>query len=61
MEIDYQIGDPVVSKQNPDCIIGICTGFTHDDTCIEIDGKVYGGKNYFKKADFIDVEFEILT
>ncbi len=61
MEIDYKIGDQVVSKTNPDHIIGICTGFTTDNTCIEIDGKCWGGKIYFKRADFIDIEFEIVT
>ncbi len=58
--IDYQIGDKICSNHNPDKIIGICTGFVHNDTCIEIDGKCWGGKDYFFKADFEDVEFEIL-
>ena len=58
--INYQIGDKVCSALSPDVIIGTCTGFMHDDTCIQIDGKCWGGKNYFVKADFEDVEFEIV-
>jgi len=58
--INYKIGDMVCSYDNPDKIIGICTGFVHKDTCIEIDGKCWGGKDYFLKAEFEDVEFEIV-
>ena len=48
--INYKIGDKVVSENNPDKVLGICTGFAHDNSCIEIDGKCWGGKNYFMKA-----------
>lgn len=47
--IDYKIGDKVASIHNPDSIIGTCTGFTHDDSCILIDGNCWGGKYYFTK------------
>jgi hypothetical protein len=59
-QINYQIGDRVVSYHNPDKILGTCTGFVHNDTCIEIDGKCWGGIDYFLKAEFEDVEFEII-
>lgn len=55
--INYKIGDEIVSKLNPTKVIGKCTGFT-DDGCVLIDGKVWGGKIYFMKSEF--VEFEIL-
>lgn len=45
--IDYKIGDKITSKSGG--VSGICTGFTHDDTCVEIDGRVCGGKDYFEK------------
>ena len=48
--INYKIGDKVVSENNPDKVLGICTGFAHDNSCIEIDGKCWGGKNYFMKS-----------
>lgn len=56
--INYQIGDKISSYSYPDKIIGTCTGFVHNNTCIEIDGKCWGGKNYFMKAEFEDIEFE---
>jgi hypothetical protein len=58
-DIDYKIGDEVVSKENPTKVIGKCTGFVHNNTCIEIDGKCYGGRTYFMKSEW--VEFEILN
>lgn len=54
--INYAIGDYVTSYDNPNKIIGICTGFTHDNTCILIDGKCWGGKEYFMKSEWIDCE-----
>lgn len=59
--INYTIGDKVCSYDNPYKIIGTCTGFVHNNTCIEIDGKCWGGKYYFLKADFEDIDFEIIT
>lgn len=50
--IDYIIGDNVVSYDNPDKIIGKCTGFTDDNECIMINGKCYGGKYYFMRAAY---------
>lgn len=57
--IDYEMGDEIVSKINPNKVIGKCTGFRHSDTCIDVDGKCYGGKHYFMKSEF--TEFEIIT
>ena len=54
--IDYKVGDEVVSKDDPNKILGICTGFAHKNSCIVIDGKVHGGKHYFMKSEFIDYE-----
>lgn len=48
IKINYYIGDNVCSKINGK-LLGKCTGFTHDDTCVVIDGKVFGGKSYFEK------------
>ena len=48
-DIDYKIGD-IVSSYNDDRDIGVCTGFTHDNTCIVINFKVFGGKYYFKRS-----------
>lgn len=56
--INYKIGDKVVSKEEPNKILGTCTGFTHGNTCILIDGKCWGGKEYFMKSEWI--EFEII-
>ena len=39
ININYTIGDKVSSYDNPDKIIGTCTGFVHNNTCIEIDGR----------------------
>ncbi len=50
-KINYKIGDKVASIHNPDSVIGTCTGFTHDDSCILIDGKCWGGKDYFTKIN----------
>lgn len=61
IDVNYTIGDKVSSYTNPDKIIGTCTGFVQNNTCIEIDGKCWGGINYFMKAQFEDVEFEIIT
>ena len=54
--IEYDIGDKVTSKDNPNRVIGVCTGFTLDNTCILIDGKVWGGKSYFKKSEWVEYE-----
>jgi hypothetical protein len=48
-KIDYSIGDTIVSKTFSGKPIGICTGFRHNDTCIDIDGTCWGGKYYFMK------------
>lgn len=53
-DIDYKIGDIVVSKESPNKEIGICTGFRHNNTCIEIDGKCYGGRTYFEKSEWVE-------
>lgn len=58
-QIDYKIGDVLVNKDNPNKEIGVCTGFRHNDTCVDIDGKCFGGKYYFMKSEW--VEFEILN
>jgi|LakMenEpi03Aug12_release.lakeMendotaPanAssembly.Ray.scaffolds.fasta_scaffold530376_3 hypothetical protein len=53
-DVDYNVGDTLVSKDNPNKEIGICTGFTHENTCVEINGKCFGGKTYFMKSEFIE-------
>jgi hypothetical protein len=53
-DIDYNVGDSLVSKENPNKEIGICTGFRHNDTCVEINGKCWGGRNYFMKSEWVD-------
>ncbi len=53
--VNYEVGDFVASKLSPDNVIGQCTGFTADDTCIVVDGKCRGGKFYFEKATTIDL------
>lgn len=55
--LDYEIGDEIVNKENPDKILGICTGFAHNNSCIEIDGKCWGGKYYFMKSEWTDFEY----
>ena len=55
-DIDYAIGDEIVNKDSPDKIIGICTGFLHNETCIVIDGSCYGGRTYFMKSEWVDCE-----
>jgi len=54
--IDYVIGDTVTSHDNQNKEIGVCTGFIHDDTCVLIDGKCWGGKGYFVKTEFVEYE-----
>lgn len=54
MDIDYKIGDTLVSKDYQNEEIGICTGFRHNETCVEINGKCYGGKDYFMKSEYAD-------
>ena len=49
-KVNYAIGDTVCSKIEG-TPIGKCTGFAHNDTCVVIDGKVFGGKFYFEKYD----------
>jgi len=56
--IDYSIGDTLMNDESK--IIGVCTGFRHADTCVDIDGKCWGGKYYFHKANIIDIKFEEL-
>jgi hypothetical protein len=40
-DIDYKIGDILVIKDHPNKEIGKCTGFLHNNTCVEIDGKAF--------------------
>jgi len=47
-KINYTIGDTVMSSVDLKPL-GTCTGFTHNNTCILIDGKCWGGKYYFEK------------
>jgi hypothetical protein len=54
-EINYQIGDDIVSKLHPERVIGKCTGFTHDNACILIDNRCYGGKYYFMKSEWQEI------
>lgn len=54
--INYQIGDDVVAKDHPTKVIGKCTGFAHNDTCIEIDGSCWGGKYFFMKSEWQEIE-----
>jgi hypothetical protein len=54
--INYQIGDDVVAKEHPTKVIGKCTGFAHNDTCIEIDGNCWGGKYFFMKSEWQEIE-----
>jgi len=49
-KINYAIGDTVMSSVDLKPL-GVCTGFTPDNTCILIDGKCWGGKYYFEKYD----------
>ena len=56
MKINYDIGDDVVNKDNPYKVLGKCTGFCHNNTCIEIDGSCWGGKYYFEKSELIECE-----
>ncbi len=56
--LDYNIGDTIINDAGN--TLGVCTGFRHNDTCVDIDGKCYGGKYYFHKADTIDIEHEEL-
>jgi hypothetical protein len=55
-DIDYKIGDIVVNKDNPNKEIGECTGFLHNNTCVEIDGKCYGGRIFFMKSEWVECE-----
>lgn len=54
--VNYEIGDEIVSKDNPFKIIGKCTGFIHNETCVEIDGACWGGKFYFEKSELVEHE-----
>ena len=56
--LDYIIGDTLMNNEGEP--IGICTGFRHNNTCVDIDGKCWGGKYYFHKANIIDIKFEEL-
>jgi hypothetical protein len=55
--INYNIGDVLVSICNPNNEIGICTGFTHCNTCVLIDGKCWGGKTFFMKSEYVSFSF----
>lgn len=57
--INYEIGDELVNKDNPDKVIGICTGFRHNNECVDIDGTCWGGKTFFMKSEW--AEFEVLN
>jgi len=37
--VNYKIGDEIVAKEHPTHVISKCTGFVHNNTCIEINGK----------------------
>jgi hypothetical protein len=52
--INYTIGDYIVAKEEPMKIIGKCTGFK--DGCILIDGRNYGGKYFFMKSEWQEVQ-----
>ena len=56
--INYQVGDDIVAKEQPEKVIGKCTGFSDDDTCIVIDGKVWGGKYFFMKSEWQDAQVQ---
>lgn len=49
-QIDYEVGDKVVNKDMPHEVLGTCTGFLHNNTCIEIDDVCFGGIQFFQKA-----------
>lgn len=53
-DIDYNVGDILVSKENPNKEIGICTGFRHGNSCVDINGKCYGGRTYFMKSEWVE-------
>jgi hypothetical protein len=53
-DIDYNVGDILVSKENPNKEIGICTGFSHNDTCVNINDKCWGGRTHFMKSEWVD-------
>ena len=55
---DYELGDTLMNDSGKP--VGVCTGFSHDDTCVDIDGRCWGGKYYFHKYDTIDIEVEEL-
>jgi len=56
-EIDYKVGDKIMNSSGKE--IGVCTGFTHDNTCILVDGTCRGGKYYFHKSEW--AEYEIIS
>jgi hypothetical protein len=56
LSIDYKINDYVVAKEEPTKVLGRCSGFTHDNTCILIDGACFGGKDFFMKSEWQEVE-----
>lgn len=56
--LDYEIGDKIMNDTGK--YLGVCTGFTHNDTCILINGKCWGGKYYFFKLDTEDIDYEII-
>ena len=53
-DIDYNIGDTLVSREKPNKEIGICTGFRHNDTCVDINGQCWGGRTYFIKSEWVE-------
>lgn len=56
-EIDYQIGDKVMSNIDHS-EIGICTGFCDDTMNVEVNGIWRGDKTYFQKSEW--TEFEVI-
>lgn len=54
MNINYKIGDKLVSKDNPSKEIGTCTGFRQDGACVDIDGKCWGGSVFFMKSEWTE-------
>lgn len=54
--INYKIGDDICDKDNPCKVLGKCTGFTHDESCILVDGECFGGKYFFMKSEWQEIE-----
>lgn len=56
--VNYEIGDDIVAKDHPEKVIGKCTGFTHNNECILIDDKCWGGKYFFMKSEWQEIEVQ---